>query len=771
MGFEFSVRDRLQKLQDKVVIYSDMGNEIAIQKNHNVKILEVEMTQAAALSVLSKDGKTLTNFQFTFERQTNQLTNISDRCAAAMAEAARVFAPNEEWQRELTAIRQQNYENQGPDAQQIERTTVQIENNKEGVLMNYLGMQQHINKSIDHFAQARDMEYERKLREADEAYARQQVRKAQAKMDSSDSSDDKPYKPDKPKPTPGKGKTKLSAIEQEQALRDRAKTHGKGNKRPGTIPDDSDEEFNVAKRTDEGVTDISEEISKAKPNFNQSKSGNAEPDQNVKVPAKPKPTEQYGMVERGNLSGAISRKLQKVWHDEGLRSKYQGVPRHQLLHAFLYDQFDKLDTNDTENFKDRTGQVPAFFEEIFNEQRKEYEEILRKDIEAAQKIRSHIMNLITNLSTKRALKFGNFSTWYQQSVYNQENPYKKLPELTKTSLNTFRQEYEKQKAVEKSKVGFNQSPQSQNKPAKPAPVRSILQTETLTSLKEELIAMEKTIAGYETGSFFKNYYSRDEKVKKRDRAVRNLIADIDSFLAKFKASLSKNGLKGSRAGREAKDDLEGRWTRLLGIPWYVPTNKGMGTVNVGETRPLVSENWYSAIQWFGSFESNFTSPVFLRTELDAEIVNRNYAPEFNGITPLITIQITILYLIKQKLDYIRRFAFGIVKGVNVLGEQLVSTAHVKFPDAVRDGKYNASLRSQKVSRGFTRDVTGGSTGPQAKKSKTNPKSPFESLPDPAEPSMDVDHVVDLTGTQEQEKTTKEPWIPLHDPNVPGWKDE
>lgn len=263
--------------------------------------------------------------------------------------------------------------------------------------------------------------------------------------------------------------------------------------------------------------------------------------------------------------------------------------------------------------------------------------------------------------------------------------------------------------------------------------------------------MEKTIAGYETGSFFKNYYSRDAKVQKRDRAVRNLIADIDAFLDKFKASLSKNGLKGKRAGREGKDDLEGRWTRLLGVPWMVPGDGGIATVNVGETRPIVSENWYTAIKWFGSFESTFTSPVFMRKELDAEIVNRNYAPEFNGITPLITIQITILYLIKQKLDYIRLFAFGIGKGVNVLGEQLVSTALVKFPDTVRDGKYNASLRSQqKVSRGFTRDVTGGSTGPQAKKSKTTQKSPFESLPDPAEPSMDVD---------------EEP------PNIPGWKDE
>ena len=70
----------------------------------------------------------------------------------------------EAWNRELLRIRNENYENRGPDASRINQEIQQISDNRDGVLRNFVGMQQAINDSIERFAKARTMEYER-LRE------------------------------------------------------------------------------------------------------------------------------------------------------------------------------------------------------------------------------------------------------------------------------------------------------------------------------------------------------------------------------------------------------------------------------------------------------------------------------------------------------------------------------------------------------------------------------------------------------------------------------
>ena len=73
-GFQYSVLGRLRVLHDKVAEWHNTGNQIAIEVEHNVSLLDVDLRNAAMNAKLSKDGQSVENFRFVFERQTNQLT-------------------------------------------------------------------------------------------------------------------------------------------------------------------------------------------------------------------------------------------------------------------------------------------------------------------------------------------------------------------------------------------------------------------------------------------------------------------------------------------------------------------------------------------------------------------------------------------------------------------------------------------------------------------------------------------------------------------------
>ncbi len=761
-AWEYEVRTRMAQLQAELQRFDDKGSEILLSLRHNVALLEKDLREAVVNSSLSPDKKTIVNFRFQFERTNNQLLQISDRCSEAMAEAARIFDDRYDrgatWQREINAIRNENYHNQGPDQHRIDNTLRGFMDGRDKVLRNFATLQEDINHSIDRFAEARELEYDRQREADDRRRSKEEERRRDDEKRRRDDEDESRRHKEL-----GKGST-FDDAEQEREFRaalDRRKTHGFGTKRPPgkDSQDDSRDsqgsqgsqvsfvQGEPAKKTDEGKgTDLTSEISKAskvskvgkpKPNFKQGGPKHALPNVINKFLMEQPGKAEIGIVEMGHKSHDIQRKIKKFWdiNTPDLRAKFQNTSEVDKLHALIKDQFDGLDTHDPTEFERQTGHKPSYYHGIYKSEQTKYTNIM-KAFAQAKVIRQFTIEKIHAISKKTALHLQNFKNWYQQSPFQKQTAYADLERAAKTPMKTFVLAYEEQKKkgdMKANTVRQMARPDEHKQGERQGEKQevgdlSVMFTKKLkpfTALHQELKEMEKTIvqvgADYGAGSFFKDYNNPGDK---KNATVRKMVISIDAFLSTYRDKLSKQALAKHPKAKQDRETLEKRWRALLEVPWYISQpNPEDGQVNVGREQSQIEESWHIAIRRFGDFESRYTSPEFLRARMDVETVKLNYERPYSDMTPTEQIQITILYMIKAKLDRIRLNSFGMTKGVQVLGKSVIDNARVKFPDTTTDGRYNTIQKA---------DHTGGGGGP---------------------PDVDTE-VVDLTGEEPPKKKSK-----------------
>ena len=194
-----------------------------------------------------------------------------------------------------------------------------------------------------------------------------------------------------------------------------------------------------------------------------------------------------------------------------------------------------------------------------------------------------------------------------------------------------------------------------------------------------------------------------------------MVTEIDAFQNKYKDQLSKQALKGNPNAQADLVTLRTRWKALLAVPWTI---KVMGTkIQKGEKHPTTDRSWFKPIQAFSNFENNWDSPEFTTDIPKAETVRLYYEAQFpkyrvksNG---KFMIQITILYMIRRKLEQIMRNAFGDIGTVATIGD--IAKANVKFPDQVDKSAYAIQLTRQQEEMV---DLTGDEEPPKKKKKKS-----------------------------------------------------
>ena len=107
-------------------------------------------------------------------------------------------------------------------------------------------------------------------------------------------------------------------------------------------------------------------------------------------------------------------------------------------------------------------------------------------------------------------------------------------------------------------------------------------------------------------------------------------------------------------------------------------------MNLGELKPTTDISWWAPIQAFAIFENKYESPEFTTDLPKAETVRLYYEGQFHRYRDpsngKFMIQITILYMIRRKLEQIMRNAFGDIGTVATIGD--IAKANVKFPDQV-----------------------------------------------------------------------------------------
>ena len=680
-GFEYSVRDRLQKLNDQTIKIAGNGNEVALQLKHNVALLDNKLREANANAKLSEDGKSLTNYAFVFERQTNQLTDIGTACARAMAEAERVLGRGSEWNRELLRIRNENYENRGPDASRINQEIQQISDNRDGVLRNFVGMQQAINDSIERFAKARTMEYERLREQYDQEqsdrYEADRVARAKKKFDAIAQEQER--------------------RDQEKLLREKAKIHGLGNKRGGDSQEsqdtlDSDDTIinfkQGAKRVDTSWGDLD-------PDFNQSQSGNAQSSE-VKPPEfKP---QEVDLAKQAQLLANANKKLHLLFEDEGLKRKYASIAPERRLRQFLLEQL-RFDIDDQADVKKKTGEPKKYFQKKYDDLVENFKQWEEHRVNLAAKradLTKKILSRIYRINPEHAIHLKTFAAWYNKTDLSNDHPLKSLAKDSNTSIKEFEEAFNKRKNFRQREPppNPNELPRIPNFQTAPQ-VKIQAKAKQFTTLLEDLKQMQDRFGvvnkEYGAGANIKQFLT-----SKEDAGVRKMVTEIDGFQNKYKDQLSKQALKGNPNAQADLVTLRNRWKALLGVPWTI---KVMGTkIQKGEKHPTTDRSWFKPIQAFSNFENNWESPEFTTDIPKAETVRLYYEAQFpkyrvksNG---KFMIQITILYMIRRKLEQIRLNAFGDVAKVATIGDR--AKANVKFPDQVGKSAYVTQLTRQQT---------------------------------------------------------------------------
>ena len=692
-GFEYSVRDRLQKLNDQTMAIAGNGNEVALQLKHNVALLDNKLREANANAKLSEDGKSLTNYAFIFERQTNQLTDIGTACARAMAEAERVLGSGSAWNRELLSIRDENYNNRGPDASRINQEIQQISDNRDGVLRNFVGMQQAINDSIERFAKALREQYDQEQYDREEA---DRVARAKKKFDAIAQEQER--------------------RDQEKLLREKAKIHGLGNKRGGDSQEsqdtlDSDDTIinfkQGAKRVDTSWGDLD-------PDFNQSQSGNAQSSE-VKPPEfKP---QEVDLAKQAQLLANANKKLHLLFEDEGLKRKYASIAPERRLRQFLLEQL-RFDIDDQADVKKKTGETKKYFQKIYEdlvENFKQWEEHRANLAAKRADLTKKINNRIYRINPEHAIHMKTFAAWYNKTDLSNDHPLKSLAKDSNTSIKEFEEAFNKRKNFRQREPppNPNELPQIPNFQTAPQ-VKIQAKAKQFTTLLEDLKQMQDRFGvvnkEYGAGANIKQFLT-----SKEDAGVRQMVTDIDGFQNRYKDQLSKQALKGNPNAQADLVTLRNRWKALLGVPWTI---KVMGTkIQKGEKHPTTDRSWFKPIQAFSNFENNWESPEFTTDIPKAETVRLYYEAQFpkyrvksNG---KFMIQITILYMIRRKLEQIMRNAFGDIGTVATIGD--IAKANVKFPDQVDKSAYATKLIQQQEEMV---DLTGGDE-PQPKRKKPN----------------------------------------------------
>ncbi len=145
--------------------------------------------------------------------------------------------------------------------------------------------------------------------------------------------------------------------------------------------------------------------------------------------------------------------------------------------------------------------------------------------------------------------------------------------------------------------------------------------------------------------------------------------------------------------------------------------------------------WRTAITTFGTFENYYTRPEFTELLPKAEVIRRNYVAQWDRFANNVhlMIQITILYMIRRKLEQINRNAFGNIKPIRTLGT--IAKQKVTFPPQVVPGKYNTQLHRQRQAEAETMSEPGTSQQP-GKRQKKGPGPKEEQIRQPSTKGRD-----------------------------------